>query len=176
MAGSSTVRKMVVAGAVVAAVGSCMVVGAHAAAARTRWTASRCLAANPAPERYRSVPELAQSWMGDHHHVVRNRRLFAFPPRAHSFFSRADGVPGVGVKFPWYRLPVETASGYRSGTLTVTGQRLDGPGDFGADVPSGYPAGFQPTGLHFSTSGCWRVDGRLGRSHLRLYFWVPASA
>jgi hypothetical protein len=174
MARWTTTRKMIFAGVAAAVTLASAVVGLQAGAAATRWTASRCLAANPTPQRYRSVPDLVQSWMGQRHRVVRNHRLFALPPGTHDSY-QPDGDGGIGLKYPWYRLPMNRPNGYRSGTLTVTGHRLDGPGVFSAEVPSGYPAGFQPTLLHFSTSGCWRVDGRLGRSHLRLHLYVPRA-
>jgi hypothetical protein len=54
------------------------------------------------------------------------------------------------------------------GRLRVTGERLDGSAPpLRADVPDGYaPTGFQPAGLTFPTTGCWRVVGSVGEAKL----------
>lgn len=46
--------------------------------------------------------------------------------------------------------------------LAVSAERLDGAGEFRAEVPCCYPNGFQISGLHFSTAGCWRISARSG--------------
>jgi hypothetical protein len=55
-----------------------------------------------------------------------------------------------------------------AGRLTVTGRRLDAAAPpLTAHVPSGYDrTGFQPTGLVFPSTGCWRVEGRVGAARL----------
>lgn len=75
------------------------------------------------------------------------------------------GWPGrLSTKFPWY--------GLRSGQIRVTGQRLDGPGRFAADigtVQQGYgPPGFVPSDLRWSGLGCWRITATLDGSALRI--------
>lgn len=64
----------------------------------------------------------------------------------------------IAMKWPWWRA-LDAA-----GPLTVTGRRLDAPAPpLEAVIPSGYgDAGFQATGLIFSTPGCWEVTGRSG--------------
>jgi hypothetical protein len=54
------------------------------------------------------------------------------------------------------------------GKLAVTGERLDRPAPaLGAFVPDGYGAtGFQATGVTFPTTGCWKVEGRVGDARL----------
>ena len=54
------------------------------------------------------------------------------------------------------------------GTLVITGRRLDAPAPpLRTAVPSGYgDRGFVPLALTFSTPGCWKVNGRLGRARL----------
>ncbi len=65
--------------------------------------------------------------------------------------SRPDG----GAKFGWFR--------FQTGTLEVTGRRLDGEASFRADVAAGYGiSGLQIAGLRFGAPGCWEVSGRLG--------------
>jgi len=64
------------------------------------------------------------------------------------------GQTTISTKFPWWRvLP---------GQLTASAVRLDGGGQFSADVrrPDEYgPTGFVPSGLAFDHPGCWRVTG-----------------
>ena len=55
-----------------------------------------------------------------------------------------------------------------AGTLRITGRRLDGTArPLRADVPGGYGArGFNPAGLTFPTTGCWKVTGKVGHAQL----------
>jgi hypothetical protein len=82
----------------------------------------------------------------------------------------ADSTPqGLSTKFPWWRvLP---------GRLTIRAQRLDGPaGAFSADVPAGYgDLGFQPSGLKWPMTGCWRVTGAVHGTSLTFVVWVQQS-
>jgi hypothetical protein len=66
----------------------------------------------------------------------------------------------IGMKWPWWR-------GVR-GTLKIEGRRLDGKArPIRADIPSEYGlSGFQPSGIYFSTEGCWEVTGRVGEVSL----------
>jgi len=50
------------------------------------------------------------------------------------------------------------------GTLRISGRRLDGPArPLRADVPSGYGrTGFNPAGLTFPRTGCWKVTATAG--------------
>jgi hypothetical protein len=53
------------------------------------------------------------------------------------------------------------------GNLIIKGHRLDASAPpLRADVPYGYGLGFQPSGLTFSTVGCWKVVGKVGRASL----------
>jgi hypothetical protein len=70
----------------------------------------------------------------------------------------ADG--SIAAKVGWWRgMP---------GRLVISGRRLDGEAPpLRADVPVGYGSqGFQPTGLTFSTTGCWEVTGKVGDAEL----------
>jgi hypothetical protein len=64
------------------------------------------------------------------------------------------------VKFPWFTIP--------SGTPTITGRRLDGPGRFRADANVAFDASgaFVASGLEFSEAGCWKVTARYRGSTL----------
>jgi hypothetical protein len=81
-------------------------------------------------------------------------------------------------KLPWYRLT--------SGQLVITAHRVDGgSGHFTAHLPpmSSYPVktnaavgtGFIPSGLTFSTGGCWKVVARLRNSRLVQYVDIDDS-
>ncbi len=77
-----------------------------------------------------------------------------------------DPAPGWperrDIKFPWY--------GLRPGQLRISGQRLDGPGRFAAQIGTtteGYgPPGFVPSDLYLSGPGCWRLTATLAGSTL----------
>lgn len=59
----------------------------------------------------------------------------------------------------WHRIP---------GKLRIVGQRLDHAAHpLRADVPSGYGSwGFQPVGLLFPSTGCWKVTASVGEKRL----------
>jgi hypothetical protein len=69
-----------------------------------------------------------------------------------------DGA--IEMKWAWFR-------GVQ-GQLRITGHRLDGKAPvLRAGVPTGYGArGFQPSGIHFPTAGCWEVTGAVGKKAL----------
>lgn len=47
--------------------------------------------------------------------------------------------------------------------LQLSGHRLDGDAPpMEASIPQGYHTGFQVTGLHFPTAGCWAVTAQAG--------------
>lgn len=51
--------------------------------------------------------------------------------------------------------------------LTVAGRRLDAAASpLEVSIPSGYPTGFQPSGLVFPSSGCWEITATSGPSKL----------
>lgn len=66
----------------------------------------------------------------------------------------------ISAKLGWWR-------GVR-GKLVIRGRRLDAIAlPLRARVPNGYGSrGFQASGLTFSTVGCWRVVGKVGRTTL----------
>ena len=74
----------------------------------------------------------------------------------------------ISAKLGWWRGPP-------GGRLVITGRRLDGVASpLHAHVPRGYGSrGFQPTGLTFSTAGCWQVVGKVG--HAKLTFVVKIT-
>jgi hypothetical protein len=83
---------------------------------------------------------------------------------AEPVFVNADG--SIGMKFGWWRVA--------SGTLAITGQRLDGtaPAATG-DVPDGYGlTGFQASGITFPTEGCWEISGTVGSATLTFVTYV----
>jgi hypothetical protein len=79
-------------------------------------------------------------------------------------FVEADG--SVGIKFGWWRAV--------DGELKINGRRLDAPAPpLRADIPSGYGLrGFQSSGVHFPTEGCWEVTGAVGTTMLTFVTFV----
>ena len=67
----------------------------------------------------------------------------------------------ISAKLGWWRGPP-------GGKLVIGGRRLDGrAAPLHAHVPAGYGTrGFQPSGVTFSTTGCWQVVGKAGRAKL----------
>jgi hypothetical protein len=60
--------------------------------------------------------------------------------------------------------------------LTIRGERLDAQSaPLVADIPCCYPTGFQVTGLHFPTTGCWEVEASAGKAELRFVIEVRDS-
>jgi hypothetical protein len=61
--------------------------------------------------------------------------------------------------------------------ITVSGRRLDATAPpMKATLPCCYPTGFQASGLHFPTAGCWRVDALAGTNKLTFVTRVEAEA
>ena len=108
------------------------------------------------------VPEAAVSLAGSHK-LVGSGSLWTLSRAARvtaaewASYRLADGR--YYVKFRWIRL--------QPGVLRITGNRIGGKGDFSAEThQEAYPpTGFLPSGLTFSTSGCWRVTGSMGTWH-----------
>ena len=79
----------------------------------------------------------------------------------------ADG--SIWAKYGWRRAG--------RGKITISGRRIDAPAPpLAADVPDGYGAGFQSTGLAFPTPGCWRITGRYGLARITFTVLVTKSA
>lgn len=83
---------------------------------------------------------------------------------AEPYLVEPDG--SIGIKLGWYRVA--------SGELTITGRRTDGPAPPAwADVPSGYgDSGFQASGVHFPTEGCWEITGTVGSASLTFVTFI----
>lgn len=80
---------------------------------------------------------------------------------------REDGT--YGLKFMWWRVDEDSGA-----TLRLSGKRLDGdaPPAIG-NVPAGYGAVFQASGVAFPTEGCWEVTGSAGMSTVSFVLEVP---
>jgi hypothetical protein len=95
-------------------------------------------------------------------HSHGNRLLSVGPfGLGHNGVTSARPYPGIPVgwihaKVSWMRAA--------KGPLRITGQRLDGDAPLlQVRIPDGYDEiGFQPSGLMFSTPGCWRITAQIG--------------
>jgi hypothetical protein len=75
----------------------------------------------------------------------------------------------IEAKYGWWRSAARPR-------LRISGQRIDAPAPpLGASIPAGYDRGFQATGIHFPTTGCWRVTGRFGAATLTFTVLVSKS-
>jgi hypothetical protein len=109
----------------------------------------------------RSVPADSTDWgPGDSHG---NGRLWTLLPPygvvvAPDEYIEKDG--SIGIKWPSWR-------GVQ-GKLTVEGRRLDRPArPLRAEINDDYGlSGFQPSGIYFSTEGCWEVTGKVAGARL----------
>jgi hypothetical protein len=83
-------------------------------------------------------------------------------------FVAKDG--SVGMKFGWWRAV--------AGRLRISGRRLDAAAPPArGDVPEGYgDRGFQASGVHFPTEGCWQVTGKVGSTTLTFVTYVVKQA
>lgn len=77
----------------------------------------------------------------------------------------------ISAKLGWWR-------GAPGGRLVIRGHRLDGlASPLHAHVPAGYGSrGFQPSGVTFSTTGCWQVVGKVGRARLAFVVKVTKAS
>jgi hypothetical protein len=84
-----------------------------------------------------------------------NQVLWVGLPADSTLHSDTLRPPPFMVKFPWWRL--------KTGQLTITARRLDGPGaGFDAKPGSVYAygdTGFVPSELSFPLPGCWKITG-----------------
>jgi hypothetical protein len=110
-----------------------------------------------------TVPPDATDWGPEDSHG--NGKLWTiFWPHgvivADSGYVERDG--SIGMKWPWWRGV--------DGTLTIEGRRLDATAPpLRADLSTADSygeSGFQPSGIYFSTEGCWEVTGRVGQARL----------
>ncbi len=61
--------------------------------------------------------------------------------------------------------------------LRVSGRRIDGPAPpLEAQLPDGYPGGYQASGLLFAISGCWEITAQADNSLLRFVAAVYPGA
>lgn len=72
----------------------------------------------------------------------------------------------AGVKVLWFRVA--------SGTLTVSGERLDqAGGPISTNIPEGYgQVGPQSSSITFPTEGCWKIEGHVDGSTLEFVVQV----
>jgi hypothetical protein len=133
--------------------------------------------ARPAPEAAGCPVTLpASSWIADLEGVT------PLPPSRFSWYGDSnvlavdlpiDGVyrinadsPNLDAKVAWWR--------YLSGAVDITAHRNDGGGaDFATKTTDGYGArGFNPSGIDFTSEGCWRVTGSLQGHELTFVMFV----
>ena len=109
------------------------------------------------------LPAARYSWYGD------NRSLAVQLP--------IDGVyriptlsEGLSAKIPWWL--------YIPGPVEITARRVDGVGlELKTRTSEGYgDIGFNPSGIGFTSEGCWRVSGSTGGQALTFVLFVRRAA
>lgn len=113
----------------------------------------------------RPTRQLQGGWIGNAELRVSsfgNGRI-TFRPGGPGFVTR-DG--SLGMKFLWER--------FVSGTLQVTGRRLDGPAaPLRTEISPTYgDSGLLPSYLIFPTPGCWEVTGRVREQPVSMVLWI----
>jgi hypothetical protein len=119
----------------------------------------------------RTVPPDSSDWGPDDSHGNGKLWTLFWPYNvvvADAGYVDDDG--SIGIKWPWWRGV--------SGTLSIEGRRLDKSGGrLTADIPSGYGVrGFQPSGIHFASEGCWEVTGKVGGATLTFVTLVTKAS
>ena len=78
--------------------------------------------------------------------------------------------PNLGAKVAWYR--------YIAGAVDITARRVDGSGpEIKTKTTDGYrPTGFNPSGIEFTSEGCWQVTGSLQGRELIFVMFVRRAA
>jgi len=75
------------------------------------------------------------------------------------------GEPTLGAKIAWWR--------YQRGDLSITARRLDGTAEVRTTNTAGYgDIGFNPSGVEFTSEGCWRITGSLPAHELTFVMFV----
>ena len=77
-----------------------------------------------------------------------------------------DSDGALGTKLGWWRnVP---------GHVEISGRRLDAPAPplSGEASPGLLSTGFQSSGVHFPTQGCWEITGSIGDSELTFVMFV----
>ncbi|MFC6086056.1 hypothetical protein [Sphaerisporangium aureirubrum] len=110
---------------------------------------------DPPPE----VPGRGDRWYGG------GRLWVSLPDPEYRAERQPDGY--YALKVGWWRLA--------EGQLHITVNRSEvEKGTFIPEVPSGYgPTGFQPTGLTFSSPGCWHIIGTLADTEIDFWLRIP---
>ena len=93
------------------------------------------------------LPASRFSWYGD-------TKTLAVTLPIDGVYRVPEGV-GLSAKIGWWR--------YLSGTVDISAQRVDGIGpEVRTSTIEGYGgSGFNPSGIEFTSEGCWRVTGSL---------------
>jgi hypothetical protein len=122
----------------------------------------------------------ASSWIAD------LTGLNPLPPTRFSWYGEKnvlavelpiDGVyrinaesPNLGAKVAWYR--------YIAGAVDISARRVDGSGpEIKTKTIDGYrPTGFNPSGIDFTSEGCWQVTGSLQGHELTFVVFVRRAA
>jgi hypothetical protein len=99
-------------------------------------------------------------------------------PRGHLIAGRLPGGGSMATvntngsiwaKFAWWRADDDAR-------LKISGHRLDAAAPLlTANVPDVYGIGFQPTGMTYPTTGCWRVTGTFKKARLSFTVLVTKS-
>lgn len=109
------------------------------------------------------LPPSRFSWYGD-------RNVLAVDLPIDGVYRINAESSNLGAKVAWFK--------YLAGAVDITARRVDGSApDIKTKTTDGYrPTGFNPSGIEFSSEGCWQVTGSLQGHALIFVMFVRRAA
>lgn len=113
----------------------------------------------PELARFNPLPASRFTWYGD-------SKTLAVDLPIDGVYRIQATEPTLSTKIAWWR--------YVAGTVNITARRFDGTSaDIRTSTTDGYGAsGFNPSGVEFTSEGCWRVTGSLDGHELSFVMFV----
>ncbi|MDQ2952494.1 MAG: hypothetical protein M3R54_09555 [Chloroflexota bacterium] len=112
--------------------------------------------------RFTPLPASRFTWYGD-------TKTLAVDLPIDGVYRIQAGEPTLSTKIAWWR--------YVPGTVQITARSVDGASpEIRTSTTAGYgDSGFNPSGIDFTSEGCWRVNGNLEGHQLTFVMLVRRS-